>query len=77
MLSFELKKPKSGEASDELEVFLDKAGLKSFLAQLHFLEEGQTEHVHLMSESWGGNHLDEQPQGSESTPIRHVKIFLR
>lgn len=76
MLRFELKKAKSGEAPDELEVFLDVRGLESLLAQLRFLKDGRTEHVHLMSESWGGTHLDDQPHKSESTVIRHVKILL-
>jgi hypothetical protein len=77
MLSFELKKPKPGETADELEVFLDHAGLESLLAQLRFLQEGKTEHMHLMAESWGGSHLAEQPRGRENTAIRHVKVLLR
>jgi hypothetical protein len=76
MLSFELKQPKPGESADELEVFLDRAGLESLLAQLKLLQEGRTEHVHLMAESWGGSHLSEQPQGLENIPIRHVKVLL-
>jgi hypothetical protein len=77
MISFELKKPNPGEAADELEVFLDHGGLESLLAQLRFLEEGRTEHVHLMAESWGGSHLSDQPQCQGNTTIRHVKILLR
>lgn len=77
MLSFELKKPGTGKSADELEIFLDRAGLESLLAQLKFLQNGKTEHVHLMAESWGGSHLSEQPQGRENFPIRHVKILLR
>lgn len=77
MLSFELKKPKPGETADELEVFLDRAGLESLLAQLRFLQEGRTEHVHLMAESWGGSHLSELPQGQDNISIRHVKVMLR
>jgi hypothetical protein len=77
MLSFELKKPKAGGTPDELEIFLDSAGLESLLAQLKFLQNGRTEHVHLMAESWGGTHLGEQPQGYENIPLRHVKVLLR
>ncbi|MCC6208977.1 MAG: immunity protein 32 [Gammaproteobacteria bacterium] len=77
IISFELKKPQSGETADELEVFLDHAGLESLLAQLKFLQDGRTEHVHLMAESWGGSHLNEQPQGQENTVIHHVTILLR
>lgn len=77
MLSFELKRAGEGEAPDEIEVYLDKAGLKSLLVQLQFLEAGRTDHVHLMAESWGGSHLVDQPLGLENTPIHHVKILMR
>ena len=77
MLSFELKQPRSGDSADELEVFLDRAGLESLLAQLKFLQEGKTEHVHLMADSWGGSHLSGQPQGRGNIPIRHVKVLFR
>jgi hypothetical protein len=77
MLSFELKKPKSGDIHDELEIYLDRAGLDSLLAQLRFLKEGRTEHLDLMAESWGGTHLDTRAQADDATPIRYVKILLR
>lgn len=77
MLSFEVKKPKCGETPDELELVLDRAGLESLLAQLKFIQEGRTEHVHLMAESWGGSHLSEQPQSRENIAIRHVTVLLR
>lgn len=77
MISFELKKPEAGKTVDELEVFLDRAGLNSLLAQLQFLEGGRTEHVHLMTESWGGSELSDHPQRQENTVIHHVKILLR
>lgn len=38
---------------EELEIHLDNEGLQSLLAQLKLLEKGRTDHVHLMSESWG------------------------
>lgn len=77
MLSFELRKPKSGGVHDELEIYLDRTGLNSLLAQLQLLKEQRTEHLDLMAESWGGAHLDDQPQAPDGTPIRHVKILLR
>lgn len=77
MLSFELKKPSPGETANEIEIFLDQDGLKSLLSQLKFLQDGRTEHIHLMAESWGGELLSEKPQDPENTSIRHVKVFLR
>jgi hypothetical protein len=75
MLSFELKNA-DGKTVDELEIFMDRDGLESLLAQLKFLREGKTEHVHLMAESWGGSHLSQRPQGHANVSIRHVKIML-
>jgi len=77
MISFELKTPKPGATADELEVFVDRNGLESLLAQLKFLADGKTEHVHLMAESWGGSHLTDEPRSRENIPIRHVKVVLR
>jgi|GEM_PF-6412913 len=77
MLSFQLKPVTSGKAPEELEIQLDAAGLESLLAQLHFLKDGRTEHVHLMSQSWGGSHLDDQTTNTDATTIHHVKILLR
>lgn len=77
MISFQVKRPKSGAVPDELEIHLDAEGLRSLLSQLAFLEDGRTDHVHLMSESWGGSHLEDRPRTADGEPIRHVKILLR
>lgn len=76
MISFELKQPQNSKFADELEIYLDHDGLRSLSAQLAFLIEGKTDHIHLMSESWGGSHLSNQAQCPENMPIRHVKILL-
>jgi hypothetical protein len=76
MLSFEIQKLKSGETPREVEVYLDHIGLQSLLAQLLLLKDKRTDHVHLMSESWGGNHLEDRPQNPDNTNIHHVKILL-
>jgi Immunity protein 32 len=77
MFSVELMKPTTNRVADVVEVYLDAEGLDSLLAQLRFLTEGRTDHVHFMSTSWGGTHLDDQPQNPNSTTIHHVKILLR
>lgn len=76
MISFELKKSLHDQTPQELEVCLDRKGLESLLAQLRFLEEKRTDHVHLMSISWGGTHLEDQARSMGGTPIHHVKISL-
>ena len=77
MLSFEVKKSKQSQDPDELEIYCDLEGLDSLLAQLHLLREGSTDHLHLMSGSWGGTHLDDRVQRPTNLPIHHVTILLR
>jgi hypothetical protein len=76
MISIEVKWPRSAGLPDELEIHLDQEGLRSFLAQLELLKGGSTDHIHMMSESWGGAHLAEQPQSTDTVPIHHVKILM-
>lgn len=73
MISFELRDQRE---LDELDVYLDVEGLAALLAQLRFLEAGNTDHIHLMAESWGGTHLGNEPLQAGATPLRHVKISL-
>ena len=77
MLSFELKQSQTFPNEAELEVYCDREGLNALLAQLLLLSDGRTDHVHLMTETWGGTHLDEVPQGQKNLPVHHVKILLR
>jgi hypothetical protein len=77
MLSFELKRSPSEGSPEELEIYCDIGGLESLLVQLQFIKEGRTEHAHLMAESWGGTHLDDQPQDPNHLPLRHVKVIFR
>ncbi len=77
MLSFELKRSPNRDDPSELEVYCDRSGLESLLAQLMFLKEGRTDHVHLMAFEWGGTHLDNSPQNAIHIPVRHVKILLK
>jgi hypothetical protein len=76
MLTFELKPAKGSDGPDELEVNLDGEGLDSLIAQLSFLKK-RSGHVHLMSKSWGGNHLDDRPINPDASIIHHVVITLR
>jgi len=53
-----------GAAPEGVEICLDRDGLTSLLSQPQLLKNGHTEHVHLMSESWGDAHLEEHPKAS-------------
>ena len=71
LMSFEVR-----QGSSELDVFLDREGLHTLLSQLAFLDEGKTDHIHLMAESWGGHDLAETPIDETATPLRHVKVRM-
>jgi len=73
VISFEMT---DATTYDQLQIYLDQQGLTDLLAQLKFLSDRRTDHVHLMAESWGGSHLREEPISVEAVPIRHVKVCL-
>lgn len=73
MISFELTNPNS---LGEMEIYLDKDGLADLIAQLKFLSDGKTDHVHLMAQSWGGDQLRETPIRRTSVAMKHVKLNL-
>lgn len=71
MLVFELDK-----SSSVLEIHLDDNGLeklKEVIAKLDQLK--QSDHVHLMTEEWGGDELSDEQQNMDFDLIHHVKIM--
>lgn len=76
MISVEVKKFPVGGVPDVVEIHLDRAGLEALLAQLAFIKSGNTEHVHLMSEAWGGTHLENEAATGDGSPVQHLKIQL-
>lgn len=71
MLTFEWDKE-----SERLEIHADTQGLNDLLVQLEKLSDcKEEEHVHLMTEDWGGNELSNDKQNSSSELINHVKIL--
>lgn len=77
MLSFELRQSSTQDPPDELEIYCDRVGLESLMAQLQLLRDNRTDHVHLLAERWGGTHLSNSPQGDGNAPVRQVRILLR
>ena len=77
MISIELRDRGASPAPDELEIYVDPKGLEVLLFQLKLLAEGKTDHVHLMSEEWGGTHLSGNATTTGNTPVHHMKIALK
>lgn len=68
LLSFEMSKD-----GDELDVHCDEIGLEKLKAVISQLEDRE-QHYHLMTESWGGNELSEEPQSEDGNLINKVTI---
>jgi hypothetical protein len=69
LLSFELSKDKS-----ELDIHFDEAGLAKLIAVLSGLNNGPPQHEHMMTQSWGGTELSEEPQSPDSYVLNKVTI---
>ena len=77
MISVELKRPDNNQDPEQIDIILDPEGLEAVLAQLKLLADGRTDHVHLMSEAWGGTHLETEPQLPGGLSLHHLKFILR
>ena len=65
-------------AADEMLVInLNNEGICSLINELNILINSRREqdHIHLMTDSWGGKELSEIPQCPKSILINHVKII--
>ena len=71
MLTFEWDKE-----TEQLEIHADKNGLNELTEKLKNLSgnEGE-EHLHLLTEDWGGSELSSDKQNEKAKLIHHVKIF--
>ncbi|WP_148864691.1 Imm32 family immunity protein [Marinobacter fonticola] len=62
--------------AEQLEIHADANGLNDLVSQLLKLAaHSEIDHIHLMTEDWGGDELssDKQNQGAEL--VHHVKVF--
>lgn len=76
MLTVELKNgEKASDGLAEVEVYCDEKGLDFLISQLQHLKNGSS-HVHLMTESWAGNELDERNFGENSSLVNHLRITM-
>lgn len=72
LLTFELSKDK-----DELHICTDIKGLENLIQELtsllHWSKADKTEHIHLMTEEWGGHELSSESQVGDI--LNHVKVY--
>lgn len=71
LLTFELD-----SKNEILEIYGNQKGLEKLKALIDsFLTKAGNDHIHLMTESWGGNELSDHKQCAENEIINHVKLF--
>jgi len=68
------------KGGDVVHVHVDVAGIDCLIKDLSLLkskiEAGERDHLHLMTEEWGGHELSTQPQdlSGKTILVHHVKI---
>lgn len=76
MLTIEIGLLKNKEFSEEVEIYFDNEGLDYLLARLNQIQQGKTDHLNLMSESWGLGDLTEVKQRESNLIAHHLRITL-
>ncbi len=70
MITVEIGVQNGEVRTDEIEIYFDKEGLDYLLHRLEHIHAGTTDHVHLMSESWGLDDL------AESLPYLEIRLLI-
>jgi hypothetical protein len=76
MLTVEIGLLDDGKPNEVVEIYLDKDGLTDLQARLSLLQDNKTEHIHLMTESWGLGDLSEKKQNKLNALAHHLKVIV-
>jgi hypothetical protein len=72
MLTFELT-----EDSSQIEIHGDSGGLMALAQMLTTLAtKSSPDHIHIMTDDWGGSGLTSVKQGFDNEIVHHVKVFF-
>lgn len=64
-------------AAERLEIHGTSRAFANFAKVLESLaSREENDHVHLMTQAWGGNELSSDKQNADSTLINHVKVLM-
>ena len=63
MITVELEMEEDGKFKEVVGIYFDDDGLEELVGRLSLLRGDSTDHLHLMSESWGLSDLAEEKQG--------------
>ncbi len=76
MITVEIGVQNGEVRTDEIEIYFDKEGLNYLLHRLGHIRAGTTDHVHLMSESWGLDDLAESAYRPGNKIAHHLRMTL-
>ncbi|HMP65655.1 MAG TPA: Imm32 family immunity protein [Pyrinomonadaceae bacterium] len=74
MITVELVQDDNGGVKKVVEIYFDEEGLAELQGRLDLIRDKKTDHVHLMSESWGLGDLNEETH-RENNQIAHHLLF--
>ena len=64
------------ELGGRLEIHGNRKGLEHLVEQLQFLiRTDRDDHIHLMTQEWGGSGLSSEKENARAFLVHHVKIF--
>jgi hypothetical protein len=76
MLTVEVGLLEDGNFSEVVEMYFDREGLDYLIARLLQIQEEKTDHINLMSNSWGLGDLDEVKQRERNLLAHHLRATL-
>jgi hypothetical protein len=76
MITVEIGFLEDGTISEEVEIYFDNEGLDYLCYRLGHMKNGKTDHLHLMSESWGMDDLSETTHQPRNRTAHHLRITL-
>ena len=66
------------ESGEKVEIIMNDVGIKELISQLEYLlNQKGPDHVHLMTESWGGDELTEGKCEDGYKLINQMKLYRR
>jgi hypothetical protein len=76
MISVEIGMLEDRKRSDVVEIYFDVDGLNYLLDRISHIQGRKTDHVDLMSRSWGLGDLSEQTHRDDNQIAHHLKLTL-
>ena len=76
MLTAEIVMLPDSTLSGEVELYFNREGFDYLMGRLDHIRDGKTDHLHLMSRSWGLGDLDEKSHKPTNQIAHHLRLTL-